>query len=82
MLIRAAARGQSERWHTKWAQGPIPCIVSKLSGIDPMKIFLLVVIGFLFYTSDDARYFVSDRLDDASEIIRPAPEFKLFGFRF
>ena len=47
-----------------------------------MKIFLLVVIGFLFYTSDDARYFVSDRLDDASEMIRPNPEVKLFGFRF
>ena len=36
-----------------------------------MKFLLLVVIGCLLWTNDDARQFTADRLDDASELIRP-----------
>ena len=36
-----------------------------------MKFLLLVVIGCLLWTNNDARQFTADRLDDASELIRP-----------
>jgi hypothetical protein len=36
-----------------------------------MKFLLLVLIGVLVYNSDDARFFISDQLNNASEIIRP-----------
>jgi hypothetical protein len=36
-----------------------------------MRFLLLVVIGVLVYNSNDARFFISDQLNNASEIIRP-----------
>jgi hypothetical protein len=36
-----------------------------------MKVFLLIIIGVLLYQSNDSRYFVSDQLQNASELIRP-----------
>ena len=36
-----------------------------------MKFVLLVVIGVLLYNSNDARFFISDQLNNASEMIRP-----------
>ena len=36
-----------------------------------MKFVLLVVIGVLIYNSNDARFFISDQLNNASEMIRP-----------
>jgi len=36
-----------------------------------MKFLLLVLIGVLVYNSDDARFFISDQLNNASEFIRP-----------
>ena len=36
-----------------------------------MKFVLLVVIGVLVYNSNDARFFISDQLNNASEMIRP-----------
>jgi len=44
-----------------------------------VKVLLFIVIGVLLYQSKDARFFISDRLNDASEMIRPAPE---FNFRY
>ena len=42
-----------------------------------VKVLLLIVIGVLLYQSKDARFFISDRLNDASEIIRPDPQFNI-----
>ena len=36
-----------------------------------VKFLLLVIIGVLVYNSNDARFFISDQLNNASEIIRP-----------
>ena len=36
-----------------------------------MRFLLLVIIGVLVYNSNDARFFISDQLNNASEIIRP-----------
>ena len=36
-----------------------------------MKFVLLVFIGVLIYNSNDARFFISDQLNNASEMIRP-----------
>ena len=36
-----------------------------------MKIFLIVIIGVLLYQSNDSRFFISDQLQNASELIRP-----------
>ena len=44
-----------------------------------MKVLLLVVIGVLLYNSNDARFFISDQLNNASEIIRPDAQ---LNFRF
>ena len=41
-----------------------------------MKIFLILIIGILLYQSEDSRYFVSDQLQNASELIRPDPSIK------
>lgn len=38
-----------------------------------VKVLLLILIGVLIYNSQDARFFISDRLNDASEFIRPEP---------
>ena len=44
-----------------------------------VKVLLLIVIGVLIYNSDDARFFISDQLNHASEAIRPEPKVQ---FRF
>ena len=36
-----------------------------------VKFLLLIVIGVLIYNSNDARFFISDQLNNASEFIRP-----------
>jgi len=42
-----------------------------------VKVLLLILIGVLVYQSKDARFFISDRLNDASEMIRPDPQFEI-----
>ena len=42
-----------------------------------MKLFLLIIIGVLLYNSDDSRYFISDQLQNASEIVRPEPRLQV-----
>lgn len=42
-----------------------------------VKFLLLIVIGVLIYNSEDARFFISDRLNDASEMIRPDPQINI-----
>jgi len=44
-----------------------------------MRFLLLVVIGVLIYNSNDARFFISDQLNNASEMIRPDAQ---FNFRY
>ena len=36
-----------------------------------VKVLLLIVIGLLIYNNNDARFFISDQLNNASEIVRP-----------
>ena len=36
-----------------------------------MKFVLLVIIGALLWTNNDARNFTADRLNDAAEFVRP-----------
>jgi len=36
-----------------------------------VKFLLLIVIGVLIYNSNDARFFISDQLNNAAEVIRP-----------
>ena len=40
-----------------------------------MKVILLVIIGVLVFQSEDSRYFISDQLQNASEVVRPDPKF-------
>ncbi len=47
-----------------------------------MKIALLIVVGILFWTSDDARNFTADQLNNAAEIVRPDVEKKVFSISF
>ena len=47
-----------------------------------MKIALLIAVGILFWTSDDARNFTADQLNNASEIVRPDVEKKVFSISF
>jgi hypothetical protein len=47
-----------------------------------MKIVLLVIIGCLLWTNDEARQFTADRLDDASEFVRPQRDRNEFTFSF
>ena len=44
-----------------------------------VKFLLLILIGVLIYNSNDARFFISDQLNNASEIIRPDAQ---FNFRY
>ena len=44
-----------------------------------VKFLLLILIGVLIYNSNDARFFISDRLNDASEFVRPDAQ---FNFRY
>jgi hypothetical protein len=44
-----------------------------------MKILLVAIIGVLLYNSNDARFFISDQLQNASEIVRPDAQ---FNFRY
>jgi|TARA_Y100000310_G_scaffold274396_1_gene290392 hypothetical protein len=36
-----------------------------------MKFLLVAIIGVLLYNSNDARFFISDQLNNAAEVIRP-----------
>ena len=47
-----------------------------------MKIILLAIIGCLLWTNDEARQFTADRLDDASEFVRPQRDRNEFTFSF
>ena len=40
-----------------------------------MKVILLVIIGVLVFQSEDSRFFISDQLQNASELVRPEPKF-------
>ena len=51
----------------------------KFFTFNTMKFVLLVIIGVLLYNSNDARFFVSDQLNNVSDIIRPEPQ---ANFRF
>ena len=45
-----------------------------------VKVLLLVVIGALLWTNNDARNFTADRLNDAAEFVRPANNEIRFSF--
>jgi len=45
-----------------------------------VKVLLLIVIAVLFWNSNDARRFTSDRLNDAAEFVRPANNEIRFSF--
>ena len=36
-----------------------------------VKFLLLIVIGVLIYNSNDARFFISDQLNNAADVVRP-----------
>ena len=42
-----------------------------------MKVVLLVIIGVLLFQSEDSRFFISDQLQNASELVRPNAKFNL-----
>jgi len=42
-----------------------------------MKFLLLVIIGVLIYNSNDTRFFISDQLNNAAEIVRPDPNIQI-----
>ena len=42
-----------------------------------MKILLVAIIGILLYNSNDARFFISDQLQNASDIVRPDPQLNI-----
>jgi len=42
-----------------------------------MKIILLILVGVLIYNSEDSRFFISDQLQNASELVRPNAKFNL-----
>jgi len=42
-----------------------------------MKLILLILVGVLIYNSEDSRFFISDQLKNASEIVRPNAKFNL-----
>lgn len=60
----------------------IVSLAHKLFYFSIMKIALLIVVGILFWTSDDARNFTADQLNNASEIVRPDVEKKVFSISF
>ena len=45
-----------------------------------MKVILLVIIGVLVFQSEDSRYFISDQLKNASELVRPEPKFMIIRY--
>jgi len=45
-----------------------------------VKVLLLIVIAVLFWNSNDARQFTSDRLNDAAEFIHPQTNELRFTF--
>ena len=47
-----------------------------------MKVLLLIIIGALLWSNDEARQFTADRLDDASEIVRPQRDRNEFKITF
>ena len=47
-----------------------------------MKFILLVIIGALLWSNDEARQFTADRLDDASEVVRPQRDRNEFKITF
>ena len=47
-----------------------------------MKFILLIIIGALLWSNDEARQFTADRLDDASEIVRPQRDRNEFKITF
>ena len=42
-----------------------------------MKLILLILVGVLIYNSEDSRFFISDQLQNASEIVRPNAKFNI-----
>ena len=42
-----------------------------------VKFLLLIVIGVLIYNSNDARFFISDQLNNAAEVIRPDAQLQI-----
>ena len=42
-----------------------------------MKAILLILIGILVFQSEDSRFFISDQLQNASEIVRPNAKFNI-----
>jgi hypothetical protein len=42
-----------------------------------MKLILLILVGVLIYNSEDSRFFISDQLQNASELVRPNAKFNL-----
>ena len=42
-----------------------------------MKVVLLVIIGVLLFQSEDSRFFISDQLQNASELVRPNAKFNI-----
>ncbi len=42
-----------------------------------MKIILLILVGVLIYNSEDSRFFISDQLQNASELVRPNAKFNI-----
>jgi len=45
-----------------------------------VKVLLLILIGVLFWNSNDARRLTADRLNDAAEIVRPQTNEIRFSF--
>ncbi len=44
-----------------------------------MKVILLVIIGVLVFQSEDSRFFISDQLQNASELVRPDAKLTLLN---
>jgi len=42
-----------------------------------MKVILLILVGVLIYNSEDSRFFISDQLQNASELVRPNAKFNI-----
>ena len=43
-----------------------------------MKLLLLALLGITLYNSNDARFFISNQLNNVSEVIRPDPQIKVY----
>ena len=64
-----------------YARPPLFYFPSRLHHF-PMKVLLLIIIGALLWSNDEARQFTADRLDDASEIVRPRRDRNEFKITF